>query len=137
MNEVVEHLAGNLLDAIQNAVDCVRPGGYLMVTTPNLRSIWGLYALIRKHSGLASKPGESVRAQYDRASAQFGYYGHVREYTKREVVALFRSFGLTLHAYEFQGRYQPLGKISGLLGLLEKIFPEWRLFGKYIFKKTD
>jgi len=136
LNEVVEHLAGNLLIALQCAASCVRPDGYLMITTPNLRSIWGLIALLTKSSGLASKPGDSVRAQYDRTSAQFGYYGHIREYTKREVVELVESIGLTFHACEFQANYIYFGRLTRPVAILERLFPAWRLFGKYLFRKT-
>lgn len=135
LNEVIEHLGGNLLLAIQSAKDCIKPGGYLMITTPNLRSVCGLVALVFKSSGLASKPNDNVRAQYDRASAQFGYYGHIREYTKREVVDLFTSFGFKLHAYEFQANYIHFGRFTKFTTALERMLPEWRLFGKYLFQK--
>jgi len=136
LNEVIEHLGDNLLLAIQSAKDCITPGGYLMITTPNLRSIWGLIALVLKSSGLASKPNDNVRAQYDRASTQFGYYGHIREYTKREIVELLASFGFKLHAYEFQANYIHFGRFTKLTAALERMLPEWRLFGKYLFQKT-
>jgi SAM-dependent methyltransferase len=135
LNEVIEHLGGNLLLAIQNAKSCIKPGGYLMITSPNLRSICGLIALVIKSSGLASKPNDNVRAQYDRASAQFGYYGHIREYTKREVIELFTSFGFKLYAYEFQANYIYFGRFTKFATALERMFPEWRLFGKYLFQK--
>ena len=46
LNEVIEHLAGNLLSALEIAFSYIRPGGYCFITTPNLRSISGFIALI-------------------------------------------------------------------------------------------
>lgn len=136
LNEVVEHLSGNLLVAIKNAADCVRSGGYLLVTTPNLRSIWGLYSLLFRSSGLASKPGASIREQYERASAQFGYFGHLREYTEFEIIALFESFNFSFYASEFQSNYIDFGKPTKYINFAERFLPKWRLFGKYLFKKN-
>jgi SAM-dependent methyltransferase len=136
LNEVVEHISGNLLSAIQNAVDCVRPGGKILITTPNLRSIWGLYALVFRSSGLASKPGALVREQYERASAKYGYYGHLREFTKNEIIHLLESFNLKLYKVELQSNYLNFGKHTKQINFLESLFPKWRLFAKYLFIKN-
>ena len=136
MNEVVEHISGNLLIAIKTAVDCVRPGGKLLVTTPNLRSVWGFYALLFRSSGLASKPGALVREQYERATAQYGYYGHLREFTNNEIVHLFESFDLKIYKVEYQANYIGFGKNTKVINLIESLFPKWRLFAKYLFIKN-
>jgi hypothetical protein len=107
-----------------------------MVTTPNLRSISGLVSLLWYQSGLASKPGESVRAQYEKASAKFGYYGHLREFTPREVVKLVESFGMTHVTSEFLANYQKGGRLINACCLLERFLPNYRLCGKYLFKRT-
>jgi 2-polyprenyl-3-methyl-5-hydroxy-6-metoxy-1,4-benzoquinol methylase len=137
LNEVVEHLAGNLIDALVRCVSLVRPGGYLLVTTPNLRSFWGIYSLIQRSSGLASKPGHSVRDQYDRESSAYGYFGHVREYTPREIKTLMASFGCELSDEFYQSNYLNFGRPTKAIGLLEYLVPRWRLFAKYLFKKVN
>jgi SAM-dependent methyltransferase len=138
MNEVIEHLAGNLLLAIGSVLRCVRDGGLLMVTTPNQRSFSGLASLLFHHSGLASKPYDGVKQQYDRSSAAFGYFGHVREYTKAEVINLFSSFGCRLVACESQPNYLHTSGPMGVARRLETLFPRWGLFSKYLFRKdTD
>ena len=137
LNEVVEHLAGNLIAALSRSVSFVRPGGLLLVTTPNLRSFWGLYALMRQSSGLASKPGHSVREQYDRASAAHGYFGHVREYTPREIKALIASLGCVFVDESYQSNYLNFGRPTKAIGLLERFVPRWRLFAKYLFKRVE
>jgi 2-polyprenyl-3-methyl-5-hydroxy-6-metoxy-1,4-benzoquinol methylase len=137
LNEVVEHLAGNLIDALTRCVSLVRPGGYLLVTTPNLRSFWGIFALMQRSSGLASKPGHSVREQYDRASAAYGYFGHIREYTPQEIKNLMASFGCELSDECYQSNYLNFGRPTKAIGLLEYLVPRWRLFAKYLFKKVN
>lgn len=137
LNEVIEHLAGNLMVAIQNALLCVASGGRLFITTPNLRSFSGLVSLIVHRSGLASKPLDGVRAQYDRVSAEFGYYGHVREYTADEIVDLLGTFGCVLERKEFQPNYIVSTRAMAFARRLECVFPKWALFGKYMFAKTE
>jgi SAM-dependent methyltransferase len=133
LNEVIEHLSGNLLTAIDNAVSCLKPGGRLFVTTPNLGSISGVLALLWYGSGLASKPRETVRAQYERATAKYGYYGHLREFTAREVVDLIESFGLKHEASAFQPNYAPTTRIMKACAQIERLAPRYGLFGKHIF----
>ena len=136
LNEVVEHLAGNLIDSLSRCVSLVRPGGYLLITTPNLRSFWGLFSLMRRSSGLASKPGHPVREQYDRESSAYGYFGHVREYTPCEIKTLMASFKCELIDECYQCNYINFGRPTKAISLLEHLAPRWRLFAKYLFKKV-
>lgn len=132
--EVIEHLTGNLPRALSRVVDAVAPGGMLYVTTVNLRSITGFYALLRHHSSLPSKMTNSVRDQYDRLE-QSGYYGHVREYTAREVRVLFQSFGLEHVASRYQTHPRAETLERRALRFFERMFPSMRLFGKHLFRK--
>ncbi len=137
LNEVVEHLAGNLVSAVESVASCVKPKGHLLVTTPNLRSLSGFTALLHNQSGLASKPHDTVRQQYERQSAEWGYYGHLREFTQKEIIDFIESFGFRLVATKMQANYLNRGRLHGLVSRLEMIAPKYRLFGKYLFKKTD
>jgi len=135
-SEVIEHLTGDVLTAIKNVIRHLKPNGHILVTTPNVRSIWGLFALIFKSSALASKPFSTVREQYERK----GYYGHVREYTNKEIQQLFESFDLKLVDSKYQISYSAPNRIHYkiifyLINIIEFIFPKWRLFGKYLFVK--
>ena len=135
LSEVIEHLGGNMVSALARAIDLVEPGGYFYLTTPNLRSISGLIALLWYGSGLASKPRDGVRAQYERAGSEYGYYGHLREFTGREVVDLVESFGLQHTASFYQARYYGKRRMERLAMALERVVPSYRLFGKYLFRK--
>lgn len=136
LNEVIEHLSGNLVTAVETVVSCVRPGGRLLVTTPNLRSLSGILALVWNGSGLASKPHESVRAQYERASAQWGYFGHLREFTSKETIEFIESFGFRFIEKSMQENYLERGKLYKCVSRLERLSPPLRLFGKYLFEKN-
>jgi SAM-dependent methyltransferase len=134
-NEVIEHLSGNLLSAVGRVSDCVAPNGHLLVTTPNIRSLSGFVAIFLLGSGLASKPYETVRAQYERSTAKYGYYGHLREFTPREVITLIESFGFKNIAVRYQPSYLQLSRFTKLIALLEWLLPYHRLFGKYLFQR--
>ena len=158
LNEVVEHLSGNLLKVVEQVSSCLKVGGKMMVTTPNLRSLSGLYALLFCSSGLASKPFESVRAQYKRSESSDEYFGHLREYTAREVITLVEGLGLkhlvssyqsnyTVIPNNFRERFDPFWKSPrryhwfskgySLAAKLESYIPGWRLFGKHLFVKNS
>ena len=134
--EVIEHLGGNLLTALKTVTDVVDNEGYFYVTTPNLRSISGLFSLLRYQSGLASKPRETVRQQFERAGSECGYFGHLREYTPKEVIDLIESLGFKLVKKKMQTRYYSKTRCDKIGISLENLFPNWRLFAKYLFKKV-
>lgn len=133
--EVLEHLAGNILPLLENVCSLVKPGGRLLLTTPNLRSVSGLYALLAKHSGLASKPSETVRQQYERANSNMRYFGHLREYTRREVIVLMESFGMKLEKAAFAPPYRCDTLSAKCVWLVERLLPAWRLNQQLIFRK--
>ena len=133
--EVVEHLAGDVLLSVERVANCVTPGGYFYITTPNLKSISGALAIFICGSGLASKPHETVRAQYERAASQGGYYGHVREYTEKEIIDLVESMGFIHVKSSFQVRPRAQTRLEKCARFLEHLFPRLRLFGQYLFKK--
>lgn len=134
--EVLEHLTGDVPGALARVIARVAPGGLLYVTTPNLRSVSGLAALLWHGKGLASKWRENVHDQYARVQQGGGYYGHVREYTAAEVIALFEQLGLSHVASSYQTH--PRAETTGrkLIRVTEQALPNWRLYGKYLFRKT-
>lgn len=134
--EVMEHLTGPILYHLETVASYVKSGGYLYVTTPNLRSISGLVSIVGFGSGLAAKPRSSVSAQYLRANEANGYYGHVREYCSAEVIEVFESLGFELVTKSFQVRSRTFNRVDKIVQRLERLTPSWRLFGKYLFRKA-
>lgn len=136
--EVIEHLTGNILTILEEIKELVLPKeGYLYITTPNLRSISGALAIFLYGSGLASKPKETVQDQYSRSSAKYGYFGHVREYTSREIISLMESLGFVYIRSEFQTLPFENSPLQRIICLLETPFPSMRRSGKYLFRRKE
>lgn len=136
MAEVIEHLSGNLVSSLEGVSDRLSSSGYLYLTTPNLRSVSGIIGLFYFQSGLATKPAESVRDQFDREGSDCGYFGHVREYTSFEIIQLVESVGFKLIQREMKPIYSRQRKWQKAAGFFEELIPSWRSFGKYLFQKT-
>ncbi len=151
MNEVLEHLPGNVLATLGKVASYVKPGGILMLTTPNINSFTGWLSLTLFDSGLASKPYDPVVAQYKRPEKEAGYFGHLREYTAREVKNLMLELGFERVGRTGQASYLRVapgkGRGKGLTrwkyramrwaAKLERHFPKRALFAKYLFRKSD
>lgn len=135
MCEVLEHLPGDVVHTLEQVNQWVEPGGYLYLTTPNLRSISGAIGLFWRGSGLASKSKEPVRNQFARAQGGYGYFGHIREYTEKEVRNLVEGMGYEHVATEFQVHPRAETIDARIIQLLETLMPPLRLFGKYLFRK--
>jgi SAM-dependent methyltransferase len=91
MNEVFEHLRIDLIATISEVRRVMRPGGRLLLCTPNLSSYRG-YAnlLLHQHaSALGARPFRAFSKLHE-----IGHVGHVREYTTREVVEFLTACGL-------------------------------------------
>lgn len=131
--EVIEHLPGDILVVLRNLVSFLKPGGLLYLTTPNLRSLSGLISLLFFNSALASKPTETLADQY-LLKENKGYYGHVREFTSKEVRDLMTLCGMEHERSFFQSDYR-LRPRNKIVGTIESMIPPFRLFGKYVFQK--
>jgi len=119
-NELFEHLRINPIVTMREARRVLRPGGRLLLSTPNLRSFRGLRNLLLHDLGAASSPG--VYAQYEKLET-LGHMGHVREYTAREVADFLERVGFVVEAVVRRG-----GHGSGLVGLAERWLPAFRPF---------
>jgi len=81
--EVFEHLRINPIKTIGELRRVIRPGGFLLLSTPNLYSLNGLYSLLR-HGRANACATDSLYQQFD-AVNRIGIFGHIREYTWCEV----------------------------------------------------
>jgi hypothetical protein len=131
-NEVIEHIPGDIHEIFSSLINRMPKGCHVLITTPNLRSISGAISFFKHGSGLASKPRESLADQYTRKKS-YGYYGHVREYTRMEIIGFFTSMNCRLVDESYQATYIKHAPWFQLCRFFENLLPRWRLFGKYLF----
>lgn len=119
-NELFEHLRINPVFTLGEVHRVLRPGGSLLLSTPNLRSFRGVRNLLLHNQGHAASA--DVYRQYEKL-ATLGHMGHVREYTTREVGEFLAHVGFRVDAVIFRG-----GHGRGVVGLAERLAPAWRPF---------
>lgn len=119
-HELFEHLRIDPLFTFEEVRRVLRPGGTLMLSTPNLRSLRGLRNLVVHQRGHASSGG--IYAQYEKLR-RIGHMGHVREYTPREIVEFLAASGLRTERLVFRGGYG-----RGIVGLVERMLPSLQPF---------
>ncbi len=101
MNEVFEHLRININQTVRTALSCLGKDGLFIISTPNLRSIAGLYRFLFKGVSYSCSPG--VFDEYEKLSL-LGHMGHVREYTTRELIEYFRHHQLSVTEIVYRGQ---------------------------------
>ena len=107
--EVIEHLPPAELDsALRTTIERLRPGGKLVVTTPNFRSAWPLVEMVVDRLG-----------ELDYAPQ------HINNFTRRRLRQLLQDLGLEdvrVHPYlAFAPFAAPLGwRLADMLGHLER-----------------
>ena len=112
-NEVFEHLRINPIFTLREALRVLRPGGKLLLSTPNLRSFRGLKNLLL-HSRAHATSGGLYR-EYEKLET-LGHMGHVREYTAREVADFLSCVGFVVESILFRG-----GHGAGIVGIAERL----------------
>lgn len=128
-NEIFEHLRINPIFTLGEVHRVLKPGGRLLLSTPNLRSFRGLRNLVIRNQGHAVSAG--VYEQYEKLEA-LGHMGHVREYTTREVSDFLVRIGFRVDKVVFRG-----GHGKGVVGIAERLAPSWRPFFTLIAAKVE
>lgn len=119
LNEVFEHLRIDLIFTMREISRVLRPGGALLLSTPNLLSFRGLRNLLRR--GKAAAVCDDIYEEYEKLST-IGHMGHVREYSVAEVTGFLEHFGLKTRKVVYRGDAQ--GRLEKtLIRLVPKLSP--------------
>lgn len=138
-SEVIEHLAGSPLNPLREMARVLRPGGRLVVSTPNQMYI---KSRLRTLSDIVlGRPFESF-TEFTRSMQLEGpqrYYNHSRLYTMRELRWLLEQSGLRVTVARYGDAWERVGIEAGrvlrhplrvggksLLWGLTSAVPAWR-----------
>jgi SAM-dependent methyltransferase len=119
-NEIFEHLRIDPTFTIGEVIRVLRPGGRLLLSTPNLRSLDGIMNFMLR--GQAYSCSGNIYAEY-RKLHSLGHMGHVREYTFPEVAAFLANAGLEVESVSWRGSYKKAWKRT-----VSRIAPSLRPF---------
>lgn len=139
-NEVFEHLRVDPIFTLSEVHRVMKPGGTLLLSTPNMRSMRGLWMLLVKHT--SSHAGRDLFTEYGYLR-QLGHMGHVREYTAREVEGFLERIGFAIHATHFRHSHPPATMSWGtrLKQLAElvacAILPSWKGMMTVVARRPD
>jgi SAM-dependent methyltransferase len=126
-NELFEHLRINPIFTLSEVLRVTKPGGTLMLSSPNLRSLAGIgNFLIRNRAYSCSG---DIYAEYNKLE-RLGHMGHVREYTTTEVIEFLAAIGFAVTKIIYRGQFH-----TRLRNLAIRAFPALSPFVSYIAVK--
>ena len=100
--EVFEHLRIDLNQTMAELKRVLSPAGRALISTPNLRSLVGLFNLI--HKGRSYSCLGDIHSEWEKLRT-LGHMGHVREYTAWDLVPYFQKLGLEVEEIIYRGRF--------------------------------
>lgn len=103
-NEIFEHLRIDPIGTLTEVRRILKPGGKLLLSTPNGRSLRNIQRLLVKGYGLAS--ASDMHGEYEKLRT-IGHMGHVREYPAPEVLAFLSKVGFSVEEMIRRGSYKP------------------------------
>ena len=99
--EIVEHVPASPAQLFRNWAECIRPGGHLVVTTPNLGSVASVLRLLFMRPLLEEPERTFGPVSFENEGV------HRREYMPSEIDAAFHEAGLTPESTTFTLNHRP------------------------------
>jgi SAM-dependent methyltransferase len=126
-NELFEHLRINPVFTLAEVLRIMKPNGILTLSTPNLRSLDGIRNFVLRDRAFSCT--SNIYLEYKKLQT-VGHMGHVREYTRTEVVEFLQAIGFTVAAIIYRGDYDHRIKRA-----LIELLPSFSPFVTYIARK--
>jgi SAM-dependent methyltransferase len=126
-NELFEHLRINPIFTMREVFRVMKPGATLFLSSPNLRSIQGLWNFVFRNRAYSCLGG--IYEQYEKLE-KLGHMGYVREYTSKEVIEFLERIGFVVTKLICRGRYS-----SNAAQVVARLSPTMRSFLTYVAEK--
>jgi SAM-dependent methyltransferase len=126
-NELFEHLRINPVFTLGEVLRIMRPNGVLTLSTPNLRSLEGIRNFLLRDRSYSC--ASNIYHEYKKLET-IGHMGHVREYTRTEVVEFLETVGFEVTAIIYRGEYQNRLKRTAI-----RLIPSLSPFVSYVARK--
>lgn len=107
----------------------LRPGGRLLLSTPNLKSLQGVINFL--FTDQAHSCSADIYSQFDKLR-KLGHMGHVREYTPLEVRQFLEKIGFQAQTLIFRGQYP-----SKTMSAVANLFPSLNPFMTFVAVKAQ
>ncbi|MCD6116478.1 class I SAM-dependent methyltransferase [bacterium] len=127
--ELFEHLRINPVATMKEVFRVLKPGGVLLLSTPNLKSVNGLKNYLLRNR-VYSCCGD-LFTEFSKIE-KLGHMGHIREYTSTEITEFLENIGFKVEKLVFRGTYS-----NAVYKLSIKLFPSLRPFIAYIARKPE
>jgi SAM-dependent methyltransferase len=132
-NELFEHLRINPIFTLSEVLRVLKPGGIMMLSTPNLRSLAGIYNFLVRNRAYSCSG--NIYAEYQKMK-ELGHMGHVREYTTTEISEFLENVGFKIESVIYRGQFDTeYTLLNRPIQLFTGLFPSLRPFVSYVAKK--